>query len=73
MQTAVTDLGEAGYKVTRTGTTNITSKTSIINKKDVSTTYLNNMKEVLGTGTIQSTQSSSSKVDITIIIGKDYK
>ncbi len=73
LQTVVTDLGEAGYKVTRTGTTNATSKTSIINKKDANTSYLNNMKEVLGTGTIQSSQSSSSKVDVTIIIGKDYK
>lgn len=73
LQTVVTDLGEAGYKVTRTGTTNATSKTSIINKKDVNTTHLNNMKEVLGLGTIQSSQSSSSKVDVTIIIGKDYK
>lgn len=30
------------------------------------------MKEVLGTGVIQNSQSSSSKVDVTIIIGKDY-
>ena len=73
LQTVVTDLGEAGYKVTRTGTTNATPKTSIINKKDVNTNYLNNMKEVLGTGAIQSSKSSSSKVDVTIIIGKDYK
>lgn len=73
LQTVVTDLGEAGYKVTRTGTTNTTSKTSIINKKDVNSTYLTNMKEILETGTIQSSQSSSSKVDVTIIIGKDYK
>lgn len=73
LQTVVTDLGEAGYKVTRTGTTNATSKTSIINKKDVNSTYLTNMKEILETGTIQSSQSSSSKVDVTIIIGKDYK
>lgn len=73
LQTVVTDLGEVGYKVTRTGTTNTTSKTSIINKKDVNSTYLTNMKEILETGTIQSSQSNSSKVDVTIIIGKDYK
>ena len=73
LQTVVTDLTEAGYKVTRTGTTNTTSKTSIINKKKANDTYLSNMKEILGTGTIQSSQSSSSKVDVTIIIGKDYK
>lgn len=73
LQSAVTDLAEAGYNVTRTGTTNTTSKTCIINKKNVNNTYLTTMKEVLETGTIQNSQSSSSKVDVTIIIGKDYK
>ena len=73
LQTVVADLGEAGYKVTRTGTTNATSKTSIINKKKVNNTYLTGIKELLGIGTIQNSQSSSSKVDVTIIIGKDYK
>lgn len=73
LQTAVTELEGAGYKVTRTGSTNVTSKTTIINKKDVNSTYLNNIKEVLEVGTIQNSQSSSSKVDLTIIIGKDYK
>lgn len=72
LQKAVSKLEGAGYKVTRTGTTNSTSKTTIIDKKDVSNTLLQNMKEVLGTGVIQNSQSSSSKVDVTIIIGKDY-
>lgn len=72
LQKAVSELEGAGYKVTRTGTTNSTSKTTIIDKKDVSNTLLQNMKEVLGAGVIQNSQSSSSKVDVTIIIGKDY-
>lgn len=72
LQKAVSELEGAGYKVTRTRTTNSTSKTTIIDKKDVSNTLLQNMKEVLGTGVIQNSQSSSSKVDVTIIIGKDY-
>ena len=72
LQKAVSELEGAGYKVTRTETTNSTSKTTIIDKKDVSNTLLQNMKEVLGTGVIQNSQSSSSKVDVTIIIGKDY-
>lgn len=72
LQKAVSEIEGAGYKVTRTGTTNSTSKTTIIDKKDVSNTLLQNMKEVLGTGVIQNSQSSSSKVDVTIIIGKDY-
>ena len=67
LQKAVSELEGAGYKVTRTGTTNSTSKTTIIDKKDVSNTLLQNMKEVLGTGVIQNSQSSSSKVDVTII------
>lgn len=72
LQKAVSELEGAGYKVTRTGTTNTTSKTTIIDKKDVNNTLLQNMKEVLGAGIIQNSQSSSSKVDVTIIIGKDY-
>ena len=45
------------------------------NKKDVSTTAMNDIKEILGTGTISDSSAgeSSSKVDITIIIGKDYQ
>ena len=66
------ELEGSGYKVTRTGSTNVTSKTTIINRKDVKDTLLNNIKETLGVGTIEETQSSSSKVDVTIVIGKDY-
>ena len=72
LQKAVSELEGAGYTVTRTGSTNTTSKTTIIDKKDVNNTLLQNMKEVLGAGIIQNSQSSSSKVDVTIIIGKDY-
>ncbi len=68
----VEQLKGAGYKVTRTGSTNTTSKTTIINKKNVKDTFLKNIKEVIGTGSIQTSESSSSKVDIIIIIGKDY-
>lgn len=73
LQTAVSDLEGAGYKVTRTGNTNITSKTTIINKKNAGSSLLNNIKDILEVGTIQSSESSSSKIDITIILGKDYK
>ena len=73
LQTAVSDLEGAGYKVTRTGSTNITSKTTIINKKNAGSSLLSNIKDILEVGTIQSSESSSSKIDITIILGKDYK
>ena len=73
LQIAVSDLEGAGYKVTRTGNTNITSKTTIINKKNSGDSLLSNIKDILEVGTIQSSESSSSKIDITIVLGKDYK
>lgn len=73
LQKVVNQLKGAGYKVTRTGSTNTTSKTTIIiNKKEIKETLLKNMKDVIGLGTIENSVSSSSKVDVTIIIGKDY-
>jgi LCP family protein required for cell wall assembly len=72
LQKVVSQLKGAGYTVTRTGSTNSTSQTTIVNKKDVSNTLLKNMKDVIGIGNIESSESSSSKVDVTIIIGKDY-
>lgn len=73
LQKVVDELKSAGYEVYRTGTTNTTSKTTIINKKNTADTILENIQMVLGVGTISSTESSSSKADITIIIGKDYE
>lgn len=62
-----------GYKVTKTTNTTSTSKTTIINKSDVDEKITDNIKELLEVGTISSSSVSSSNVDITIIIGKDYK
>ena len=74
LQEVVNKLKAEGYNVSRTGTTTTTSKTVIANKKDVSTTTMNTIKEAIGTGTISSSAGgSSSKVDVTIIIGKDYQ
>lgn len=75
LQEVVSKLKEEGYNVSRTGTTTSTSKTVIANKKDVSTTIMNNIKETVGMGSISDNSSggSSSKVDVTIIIGKDYQ
>lgn len=72
LQKVVSQLQGAGFKVTRTGSTNTTTKTTINNKKNIKETLLKNIKDVIGTGVIQSSESSSSKVDVTIIIGKDY-
>lgn len=73
LQKVVDELEDSGYNVTRTGTTNTTAKTIIINKKNASDTLLDNIQLMLGVGTIQNSQSNSSKVDVTIILGKDYQ
>ena len=62
-----------GYKVTKTTTTTSTSKTTLINKSDVDTKITDNIKDILGVGTVSSSSVSSSNVDVTIIIGKDYE
>lgn len=73
LQSVVNKLQNAGYNVTRTGSTNTTSKTTIINKKNVQNTTLQAIKDAIETGSITNSESSSSKVDITVVIGKDYK
>ncbi len=74
LQEVINKLKKEGYNVSRTGTTTSTSKTVIANKKDISTNIINNIKETVGTGMITDNSSggSSSKVDVTIILGKDY-
>lgn len=74
LQEVVNKLKEEGYNVSRTGNTTSTSKTVILNKNDVSNMMIDEIKQVVGTGTISSNGAgSSSKADITIVIGKDYE
>ena len=73
LQTVVSKLEKAGFKVTKKGETNSTSKTTIINKKEIKDNYVTEIKNAVGMGITQNSQSTSSKVDVTIIIGKDYK
>lgn len=76
LQEVVNKLKEEGYNVSRTGTTTSTSKTVIANKTGVNTSTMSNIKDILGTGTISDSSSggtSSGKVDVTVIIGKDYE
>lgn len=65
-------LTQMGYQVITTTTTTSTTKTTIINKSDVDLQFTDNIKEILGTGIVSTSSVSSSNVDITIIIGKDY-
>ncbi len=62
-----------GYTITKTGTTTSASKTTLINKTSLSSDTMSNLKEILGVGNISSSNSSTNKIDVTIIIGKDYK
>ncbi len=73
LQNAIDDLKNKGYNVTKTGTTNATSKTTIINKKGIQESTMQDIKTTLEVGTISDSEVNSSKVDITIILGKDYK
>ena len=66
-------LSTKGYKVTKTTSTNDTAKTTIINKSDIDAEFIDNIKSILGTENVSSNSVSSSDVEITIILGKDYK
>ena len=53
-------------------TTNSTTKTVIMNKKNIGDAVLEGIEQALGSGTVQESSSSSSKVDVTVILGRDY-
>ncbi len=65
-------LKEKGYVVSKSGTTSSTDKTTIINRTSQSNQKSKDIKQLLGVGTITS-GSDNTKVDFTIIIGKDYE
>ena len=72
LQKAVDLLEEAGYDVTKTGPTSTITKTMIYNKKEISESNLEDIQETLGAGTIQNSKSSTSKVQVQIVLGKDF-
>ncbi len=65
-------LEDAGYVVKKTGNVTAISKTIITNKKDVTDENLKKIKDTLGVGSISTNKSSTSLVDVTIVIGKDF-
>ena len=73
LQDAVDILTKKGYDVTKTGTTSTISKTIITNRKEVSDDKMQDIKSTLGVGNISTNKSSTSKVDVQIIIGKDFE
>lgn len=70
---ATKELKAEGYNVYKTGTTTVTAKTIIVNKTAVKNDIVDDVKDILGVGNISSSTSTSSTVDIRIVIGKDYK
>ena len=67
------DLTAKGYTISRVLNTTSTAKTTIINKTEVEEKYEEDIKDTLKTDNVSHSSVSSSKVDVTIIIGKDYK
>ena len=65
-------LKDKGYDVTGKSTFTTISKTTIINKTDVDTKFTDDILQLLKIGNVSTSSVSSSDVDITIIIGKDY-
>lgn len=66
-------LKNEGYNVYKTGTTTPTAKTAIVNKTAVPVKITDEIKDLLGVGAISSNTTSSSTVDIRVVLGKDYK
>ena len=66
-------LKNEGYNVYKTGTTTPTAKTAIVNKTAVPVKITDEIKDLLGVGAISSNITSSSTVDIRVVLGKDYK
>lgn len=67
-------LKKKGYNIYKTGTTSASTSTSIIVNEEVKDEIITNIQELLETGKIiNSATSTQSKTDITIILGKDYK
>ena len=70
----VTELLEnSGYTVYKSGNSNLTSKSTIVDKSNISSTILEDLKNILSINTTSSSVSANSTTDITIIIGSDYK
>lgn len=67
----VSQLRVEGYSVEKTGKTTTTSKTVIIDRRNVSDSTKEDIKKILETGSITTGQSSGN-TDITIILGTDY-
>ena len=62
-----------GYNVYKTGTTNSTAKTTIINRTAVPAESISNIKNILKCGTTSNSTTSNTEINVRIILGKDYE
>ena len=67
-----TILKNAGFIISKTGNTNSTEKTSILNKTEISDNIINSIQALLEVGELSDSPSIDSPVNITIILGKDF-
>ena len=67
----VSKLKAEGYSVEKTGKTTTTSKTVIINRRNVSDSIEEDIRKILEIGSVTIGQSSGD-TDVTIILGTDY-
>lgn len=65
-------LKNSGFTISKTGTTNPTEKTSIINKTEISDNIISSIKALLELAEITNSTSAEALENITIIIGKDF-
>ena len=67
-----TTLTDAGFTISKTGSTNSTAKTSIINKTEIDERITTSIQALLESGEISKATSSEATDDLTIILGKDF-
>jgi len=74
LNNATSILKKKGYNITKTTDTSILNTTTILDNTGVEEEILTNIKELLKTGKVSDiANTSTTKADVTVIIGKDYK
>ena len=72
LSAVATILKQKNYNVSKTGETTKSTYTTIIINGETDREVAEKIKEILGVGTILTTQNTASKANITIIIGNDF-
>lgn len=72
LSAVTTMLKQKNYKISKTGETTNSTFTTIIANGETDEAIAEKIKDILGVGTVLTTNSTASKADITIIIGNDF-